>query len=47
MMGLRAAYPMHYSMNTAGRLTERGPDELSLRDIVFGGDRQKVPEGEP
>ncbi len=47
MMGLRAAYPMHYSMNTAGRLTERGPDELSLRDIVFGGDRQTVPEGEP
>ena len=35
MMGLRAAYPMHYSMNTAGRLTERGSDELSLRDIVF------------
>ncbi|PZC47260.1 MAG: enoyl-CoA hydratase [Chloroflexi bacterium] len=46
MMGLRAAAPMHYSMNAAGRLLERGPDEISLKDIVFGRDRQEVPEGE-
>jgi len=46
MMGLRAAFPMHHSMNAAFRLLERDPDETSLADIVFGGDRQDVPEGE-
>ena len=46
MMGLRAAYPMHHSMNAAGRLLERGPGEVSLADIVFGGNRQDTPEGE-
>jgi|TARA_Y100000310_G_C20675929_1_gene813029 enoyl-CoA hydratase len=46
MMGLRASYPMHYSMNAASRVQERTPGELSLADIVFGGNRQEVPEGE-
>ena len=46
MMGLRASYPMHHSMNAALRMNERAPDELSLTDIVFGGDRQDAPEGE-
>ncbi len=46
MMGLRASFPMHHSMNAAFRLLEREADELSLADIVFGGDRQDMPEGE-
>jgi hypothetical protein len=47
MMGLRASFPMHYSMNAASRVQEHNPGELSLADIVFGGNRQEVPEGEP
>lgn len=47
MMGLRASFPMHYSMNAASRVQEHNPGELSLADIVFGRNRQEVPEGEP
>lgn len=47
MMGLRASFPMHHSMNAAMRMSERGAGELSLTDIVFGGNRQERPEGEP
>jgi enoyl-CoA hydratase len=44
MMGLRAAFPMHHSMNAAMRMTEAEPGALSLTDIVFGGNRQDTPE---
>ena len=46
MMGFRASFPMHHSMNAAMRLIERAPGELTLGDIVFGKDRQEIPEGE-
>ncbi|HJP51077.1 MAG TPA: enoyl-CoA hydratase-related protein [Pseudomonadales bacterium] len=46
MMGLRASFPLHHSMNAAYRVLEQEPGQLSLADIVFGGDRQEVPEGE-
>lgn len=46
MMGLRAAYPMHHSMNAAMRVVEGEPGGLSLADIVFGRNRQDTPEGE-
>ena len=44
MMGLRAAFPMHHSMNAAMRMTEAEPGALSLTDIVFDGNRQDTPE---
>ena len=47
MMGLRAAFPMHHSMNAAMRVLDHSPGQPTLQDIVFGGNRQTVPEGEP
>ena len=44
MMGLRAGFHFHGQLNAANKLIERGENELTLREIVFGRERMEPEE---